>query len=69
MELIKLVAKKNKMLREPRILPIFLTCLIDAIIHEHSIWTVTCNFQQCGILSNVDSDEPMQPRFKPGNFK
>ena len=24
-------------------------------------WTVTCNFQQCGILTSVDSDEPVQP--------
>ena len=30
---------------------------------------VTCNFQQCGILTCVDSDEPMQPPFKLRNTK
>ena len=24
---------------------------------------VTCDFQQCGILTSVDSDEPVQPSF------
>ena len=24
---------------------------------------VTCDFQQCGILTSVDSDEPVQPHF------
>ena len=28
------------------------------------IWAVTCDFQQCGILTSVDSDEPVQPPFK-----
>ena len=27
-------------------------------------WAVTCDFQQCGILTCVDSDEPLQPHFK-----
>ena len=26
---------------------------------------MTCDFQQCGILTSVDSDEPVQPCFKP----
>ena len=25
---------------------------------------MTCDFQQCGILTSVDSDEPVQPPFK-----
>ena len=25
------------------------------------IWAATCDFQQCGILTSVDSDEPVQP--------
>ena len=33
------------------------------------IWAVTCAFQQCGILTSVDSDEPVQPRFKLRNSK
>ena len=28
------------------------------------IWAVTCDFQQCSILTCVDSDEPVQPPFK-----
>ena len=27
-------------------------------------WAVTCDFQQCGILTSVDSDEPVRPLFK-----
>ena len=30
---------------------------------------MTCDFQQCGILTSVDSDEPMQPPFKLRNSK
>ena len=25
---------------------------------------MTCDFQQCGILTSVDSDEPVKPPFK-----
>ena len=28
-----------------------------------------CDFQQCGILTSVDSDEPLQPSFKLRNYK
>ena len=28
------------------------------------IWATTWDFQQCGILTSVDSDEPVQPSFK-----
>ena len=30
---------------------------------------VTCDFQQCGILTSVDSDEPLQTPFKLRNSK
>ena len=33
------------------------------------IWAVTCNFQQCCILTSVNSDEPMQPPVKLRNSK
>ena len=33
------------------------------------IWAMTRNFQQCGILTSVDSDEPVQPHFKLRNSK
>ena len=33
------------------------------------IRAATRDFQQCGILTNVDSDEPVQPPFKPRNYK
>ena len=29
----------------------------------------TCDFQQCCILTSVDSDEPVQPHFKLRNSK
>ena len=29
----------------------------------------TRDFQQCGILTSVDSDDPVQPHFKIRNFK
>ena len=29
-------------------------------------WAAACDFQQCGILTNVDSDEPVQP---PGKLR
>ena len=28
------------------------------------IWAKTCDFKQCGILTRVDSDEPVHPPFK-----
>ena len=30
---------------------------------------MTCDFQQCGILTSVYSDEPVQPPVKLRNFK
>ena len=30
---------------------------------------MTCDYQQCDILTNVDSDEPVQPPFKLRNSK
>ena len=32
-------------------------------------WATTCDFQQCGILTNVDLDEPVQPPYKLRNSK
>ena len=32
-------------------------------------WAVTCDFQQCGILTSVNSDEPVQPPVKFRNAK
>ena len=28
---------------------------------ETKKWAMTCDFQQCGILTSVDSDKPVQP--------
>ena len=33
------------------------------------IWAVTCDFQQCGILTSVDSGKYVQPPFKLRNSK
>ena len=30
---------------------------------------MTCDFQECGIVTSVDSDEPVQPPFKLRNLK
>ena len=32
-------------------------------------WAMSCDFQQCGILPSVDSDEPVQPTVKLRNSK
>ena len=32
-------------------------------------WAVACDFQQCGLLTFVDSDEPVHPPFKLRNFE
>ena len=32
--------------------------------HGKTILAATCDFQQCGVLTSVDSDEPVQPPFK-----
>ena len=34
-----------------------------------NIWAVSCDFQQCGILTSVDSDEPVQLPLKHRNSK
>ena len=38
-------------------------------LHKVLILAATYDFQQCGILTNVDSDEPVQPLFKLRNSK
>ena len=41
----------------------------DLLYNERHNWAVTCDFQPCGILTSVDSDEPLQPPFKLRNSK
>ena len=36
---------------------------------DRQIWAATCDFKQCGILTSVDLDEPVQPRIIPRNPK
>ena len=36
---------------------------------NNSIWAATRDFQKCGILTSVDSDEPVQPSVKLRNSK
>ena len=36
---------------------------------KNKIRALTCDFQQCGILTSVDSDRPVQPPFKLRNSK
>ena len=37
--------------------------------HAEYICATTCDFQQCGILISVDSDEPVEPLFMLRNRK
>ena len=37
---------------------------VMSIMELEHILAVTCNFQQCGILTCVDSDQPVPPLFK-----
>ena len=36
---------------------------------SHLNWAVKCDFQQCGILTWIDSNKPVQPPFKRTNSK
>ena len=38
-------------------------------LEKQGILAVTCDFQQCGILTSVDSDNPVQRPFKLRNSK
>ena len=40
-----------------------------SVCKDGYIWASACDFQQCGILTWVDSDEPLQPPFKLRNSK
>ena len=44
--------------------------LINMVAHK-IILATTCDLQQCGILTSVDSDESLQPTFKlsPNNVR
>ena len=54
---------------------VFYWCILELIDKVHLnfrctlIWAVTCNLQQCGILTCVDSDEPVQPPVNLRNTK
>ena len=40
------------------------------LTYSHSRYNIkSCDFQQCGILTSVDSDKPVQPPFKLRNSK
>ena len=53
---------------EAHFIQIFTVCKIKLILQKYNIWAVTCDFQQCGILTNVDSDKPVQSPFKLRNW-
>ena len=42
----------------------YLARVIFVLYSFKYISAMTCDFQQCGILTSVDSDEPVQPPFK-----
>ena len=43
--------------------------LKEHYIEQFYIWAVTCDFQQCGILNILDSDEPVKPPVMLRNSK
>ena len=43
--------------------------LPELIIVTETKWAATWDFQQCGILTSVDSEEPVKPHFKLTNSK
>ena len=47
---------------------IIYSTLIIKVKMKH-ILAVTCDFQKCGILTCIDSDEPVQPPFKLRNSR
>ena len=55
------VYKKNKIAS--------LLCIFETTIASNHIWAVTCDFQQCGILTSVDPDQPVQSPVKLSNSK
>ena len=60
---IKASWKKNfKRLKSPQ-------KFVSISIHCKVIWAVTCYYQQCGILTCVDSDEPVQSPLRRRNSK
>ena len=38
-------------------------------LHNENNWVATCDFQERGILTNLDTDEHVQPTFKVSNSK
>ena len=58
----------DEMLQMEHFICVFTVC--HHIKHIQQLkWAVTCDFQQCGILTCVDSDEPVQPPFRRRNSK
>ena len=43
--------------------------IVSSVLAMDGIWALAWYFQQCGILTCVDSDEPLQPLFKLRNTK
>ena len=43
--------------------------IFNMVMDYHNILAVTFDFQQCGILTSVESDEPVQSPFKLRNSK
>ena len=41
----------------------------EALLLAQVYWATACDFQQCGILTSVDSDKPLQPPFQLRNSK
>ena len=54
----------------PSVLQLLLFCGSSSPVPlDHHLSCDNCDFQQCGILTTVDSDEPVQPPLKLRNSK
>ena len=58
-----MIYKKNCNSSKTIILPYknSLVILTRSVVPAHNICAAICDFQQCGILASVSSDEPVQP--------
>ena len=71
-EQLDIFCDEEKVFRFQVIMKFYYNCNRSCLEESNSqtcIWVTTCDFQQCGILTSVDSDEPVQHSFKGRNSK
>ena len=66
--LLFLLKCNTKFLENPSVVYFWFCVFIFLAVFKQK-WAATCDFQQCGILTSVDSDKPVQPPYKLRNSK